>query len=168
MTVLTDAALRHRIAQLEAVISNQQSDLDRLRKELDIEIAKNRTQSNNLLESMLQRERLATIVAELELELGEQRATREACDVLRQWASAPNDATAFPWWAITVESKIGYRGEIVVAGPFFSREKAQTVFDARFYCLKDARVYCFTGHESNDLRTLYRAGQQLAMLEVKP
>lgn len=88
--------------------------------------------------------------------------------ILREWAEAPNDITSVPWWAITVESKIGHRGEIMLAGPYFSRADAESYLKSRHYRFpKNARVYCFFGHESQKFSELRRAARVLAKLRAK-
>lgn len=88
--------------------------------------------------------------------------------ILQEWAEAPNDITSVPWWAITVESKIGRRGEIMLAGPYFSRADAESYLKSRHYRFpKNARVYCFSGHESQRFSELSYAARALATLRAE-
>lgn len=69
-----------------------------------------------------------------------------------------NDGTAFPWWGIAEEVKIGScRNQYaILAGPFFSRESAKSKLEARRHHYgKRAIVYCFSGHDSPDYRELF-------------
>lgn len=93
---------------------------------------------------------------------------KRALAILREWAAAPNEITASPWWAITVRSKIGHRGEIMLAGPYLSRASAQDYLDRHAYRYpKGAGVFCFSGHESPQWRELRNLAVELAK-ETEP
>lgn len=58
-----------------------------------------------------------------------------------------NEATAHPWWAVVRRGTAGRK--VVLAGPFFSRERAEANRTARLYEYgPGAYVYCFSGHIS--------------------
>ena len=63
-----------------------------------------------------------------------------------------NDATAQPWWAVVKRSGMGEFA--ILAGPFFSRRRAQEHYEARKYEYKKAIVYCFSGHHSQHYKEL--------------
>lgn len=84
-------------------------------------------------------------------------ALLEARDALTQIFAYgdKNDYTSDPWWAITRESKIGTIGEVVLAGPFFSREQAEhQLKNRRYHYGGKARTYCFSGYDSYPYRKL--------------
>jgi hypothetical protein len=60
-----------------------------------------------------------------------------------------NDGTSDPWWAIVENTKKMQR--VVLAGPFFSREKATAELESRryFYGPKPY-VYCFSAFANRD------------------
>lgn len=79
---------------------------------------------------------------------------KELSDMLLAFGDE-NDGTTHPWWAITRQSKIGVYGEVVLAGPFFSRQQAKEQLEARRYHYGDkARTFCFTGYDSYPYRDL--------------
>lgn len=93
---------------------------------------------------------------------------QRALTILQEWAEAPNDIASVPWWAITVESKIGHRGEVMLAGPYFSRADAESYLKSRHYRFpKNARVYCFSGHESQKFSELRSAAMVIAKLRAE-
>lgn len=65
-----------------------------------------------------------------------------------------NEGTAHPWWAVINPHRKG--PQAIIAGPFFSRERAEQYREARLYEHgPKAIVYCFSGHASwhyKDLR----------------
>lgn len=63
-----------------------------------------------------------------------------------------NDGTAHPWWAVVKRSRMGEHS--ILAGPFFSRQRADEHYKAREYEYKKAIVYCFSGHYSQHYREL--------------
>ena len=88
------------------------------------------------------------------------RLERERALCMSQIAKAEdNEATAFPWWAITE----GFRGrEILLAGPYFNREDADEYLEAKRYNFGEkARVYCFSGSQSHVWRAALKAAQEL-------
>lgn len=60
-----------------------------------------------------------------------------------------NEGTGHPWWAVVRRGSFGRM--IVLAGPFFSRERAEGHRKAREYeYTSKSFVYCFSGHSSCD------------------
>ena len=67
-----------------------------------------------------------------------------------------NDATAHPWWAVVAENRMGPHA--ILAGPFFSRERAEQHRQARLYEYgKGSIVWCFSGHNSQHYKDLREA-----------
>lgn len=72
-----------------------------------------------------------------------------------------NEATSFPFWAIV--RKAGFGHHVLLAGIWFSRETATNHLKARAYNYPpSAFVYCFSGHESGDYRSLLTAAREAA------
>ncbi|MGE3705686.1 MAG: hypothetical protein AB7I13_10470 [Vicinamibacterales bacterium] len=93
-------------------------------------------------------------------------AVAEAMKPLAALAAADNEATSFPWWAITTRA---LHGETVHAGPYFSRESAEAYMEAhRYRYPKSARVFCFSGHESPAYRDLYEKARAQGRLPLPP
>jgi hypothetical protein len=66
-----------------------------------------------------------------------------------------NEATKDPWWAIVTNSP---RGEVVHAGPYFSREQAREFLENhRHRFSKSAFVFCFSGFQSPEYKSLRAA-----------
>ena len=63
-----------------------------------------------------------------------------------------NDATAHPWWAVVKRNHMGEHA--ILAGPFFSRERALQHYLGRKYEYRKAIVYCFSGHNSQHYKEL--------------
>lgn len=63
-----------------------------------------------------------------------------------------NDATEHPWWAVVKRNQFGEHA--ILAGPFFSRERALWHYESRSYEYGKAIVYCFSGHRSQHYRDL--------------
>lgn len=73
-----------------------------------------------------------------------------------------SEATAYPFWGITLNSP---HGEVLLSGVWFNREAAETYLENRRYRFpKKARVFCFSGHESTHIRQLH----DVARAEVNP
>lgn len=67
-----------------------------------------------------------------------------------------NDGTSHPWWAVVSKSRMG--AHAILAGPFFSRERAEQHRQARLYEYgKGSVVWCFSGHNSQHYRDLREA-----------
>lgn len=72
------------------------------------------------------------------------------------FAYSDNEITAHPWWAVVRTKRKGPAA--IVAGPFFSRERAESYRQQRMYEHgKDTIVYCFSGHNSQHYRDLREA-----------
>lgn len=63
-----------------------------------------------------------------------------------------NDATEHPWWAVVKRNRYGEHA--ILAGPFFSRKRAEEHLRARDYEYGKAIIYCFSGHYSQHFREL--------------
>ncbi len=75
-----------------------------------------------------------------------------------------NDATSWPWWGVAAKNRMG--PSAILAGPFFSRERAEQHRKAREYDYgKGSIVYCFSGYHSHHYRDLIAAVE--AAQEVK-
>jgi len=89
---------------------------------------------------------------------------RQENEILRGILNIPkvdNDATAFPFWLIIIPKQIMKKDidalAYCIVGLFFSRESAQQHLDARRYEYgDDARVYCHSGHYSNEYKQLVK------------
>lgn len=69
------------------------------------------------------------------------------------FASEDNEATADPWWAIVKSTRPGR--EEVLAGPFFSRKRAESMLEARRHDWgRKAFVFCFSGYYSAHYKEL--------------
>lgn len=69
------------------------------------------------------------------------------------FAASDKEATSHPWWAIV--KKGGFGRYVVLEGPFFSRERAEELLEARRYAYgKTASVYCFSGYYSSQYKEL--------------
>ncbi len=67
-----------------------------------------------------------------------------------------NEITSHPWWAVMRNS--GRGSAAVIAGPFFSRERAEQYRQARLHEHgKATHVFCFAGHYSRHYRDLIEA-----------
>lgn len=67
-----------------------------------------------------------------------------------------NDGTQWPWWAVVRNNGMGDRG--ILAGPFFSRERAEQHRKAREHEYgRKSLVWCFSGHHSQHYRGLIEA-----------
>ena len=67
-----------------------------------------------------------------------------------------NEMTADPWWAIVAKNRMG--SNAILAGPFFSRERAEEHRQARLYEYgKGSIVFCFSGHRSQHYKDLRAA-----------
>lgn len=67
-----------------------------------------------------------------------------------------NDGTAYPWWAVVAKNRMG--PSAILAGPFFSRERAEQHRQARLYEYgKGSVVWCFSGYQSWHYRDLREA-----------
>jgi len=87
-------------------------------------------------------------VAELESQL------KRAQDIL--FCSTDNEITSDPWWAVVRKNRLG--SSAISAGPFFSRERAETHMEARRHEYgKGAFVFCFSGYYSRHYRDLREA-----------
>jgi len=76
---------------------------------------------------------------------------REAAAIL--FAYTDNEITSDPWWAVVRNGSFGRM--IVLEGPFFSRESATNLLEARRYEYGDkAYVYCFSGYRARGYRQL--------------
>lgn len=64
-----------------------------------------------------------------------------------------NEGTAYPWWCVVAKNRMG--ASSILAGPFFSRERAEAHRQARICEYgKGSIVYCFSGYNSGDYRDL--------------
>jgi hypothetical protein len=76
---------------------------------------------------------------------------RKAQEIL--FAYTDNEITADPWWAVVRNGSFGRM--IVLEGPFFSRERATQLMEARRYEYgAKAYVYCFSGYRSQPYKEL--------------
>lgn len=67
-----------------------------------------------------------------------------------------NEMTANPWWAIVAKNRMG--SNAILAGPFFSRERAEEHRQARLYEYGEGSiVFCFSGHISQHYKDLRAA-----------
>lgn len=112
---------------------------------LEALLAKATTDAPEMLEAI----KNATAQAREALELRE--ALEKAHAILFAYGNE-NDGTQHPWWAVVKRSGFGERA--ILAGPFFSRERAQQHYEARRYEYGKAIVYCFSGHYSQHYRDL--------------
>ena len=97
-------------------------------------------------------------IEELEAELAEAREDQERLKKARSilFAYTDNEITAHPWWCVVRNGSFGRM--IVLEGPFFSRERATQLLEARRYEYgAKAYVYCFSGHRSWHYRDLREA-----------
>ena len=83
--------------------------------------------------------------------------------------SEDNEGTDSPWWAIVdprqimkVDNQSVYHVAGMITGPFFSRESAQRHLDAaRHHFGKNPHVFCFSGYNSSEYKTAYKAAERL-------
>lgn len=74
-----------------------------------------------------------------------------------------NDGTADPWWAVLKRNRMGE--DAIVAGPFFSRDRAAQYTEARAHDIGKTIVYCFSGHGSwhyRELREVLKEEKRMA------
>lgn len=72
------------------------------------------------------------------------------------FAYTDNEITADPWWAVVRNGSFGRM--VVLDGPFFSRERAEALRNARLYEYgAKSYVYCFSGHRSQHYKELRAA-----------
>ena len=73
--------------------------------------------------------------------------------------NSDTESTAYPFWVIIEPRKtFGNIHEIaaMVTGVFFSRKDAQNYLEQKSYNFsKKARVYCHSGHQSEDWKSLF-------------
>lgn len=63
------------------------------------------------------------------------------------FAYTDNEITAHPWWAVVRNGSFGRM--LVLDGPFFSRDRAQQLLEARRHEYgPKAYVFCYSGHRS--------------------
>lgn len=97
-------------------------------------------------------------IEELEKELAEAREDQERLKKARSilFAYTDNEITAHPWWCVVKNGSFGRM--VVLEGPFFSRERATQLLEARRYEYgAKAYVYCFSGNRSWHYRDLREA-----------
>ncbi len=64
-----------------------------------------------------------------------------------------NEITADPWWGVVRNGSFGRM--VMLEGPFFSRERATQLLEARRYEYgAKAYVYCYSGHRSQHFKDL--------------
>lgn len=80
--------------------------------------------------------------------------------------SEENEGTASPWWMI-IDPKQMMKPEVntvamgMITGPFFSREEAQCVLDARRYNFgKHALVWCHSGCDTIQYDKKYKEAEK--------
>lgn len=101
---------------------------------------------------MTDTEKLESRIQELEC------AARRAEGILAKareilFAYTDNEITSHPWWAVVKNGSFGRM--VVLEGPFFSRERATQLMNARRYEYGEkSYVYCFSGHRSEHYREL--------------
>lgn len=72
------------------------------------------------------------------------------------FAYTDNEITADPWWCVVRNGSFG--SMVVLEGPFFSRERAEALRNARLYEYgAKSYVYCFSGHRSQHYKELRAA-----------
>ena len=100
------------------------------------------------------RKRIATLEAQLEEARKDGERLKKARSIL--FAYTDNEITAHPWWCVVRNGSFGRM--VVLEGPFFSREQATQLLEARRYEYgAKAYVYCFSGHRSWHYRDLREA-----------
>ena len=85
-------------------------------------------------------------------------------EIIEKLKKEDNEGTAYPFWIIIDPRQNFYtnneglhRIANMITGIFFSRKDAQQYLDSRRYNFsKNAKVYCHSGHESDDWRTLFK------------
>jgi len=85
-------------------------------------------------------------------------------ELLKKLRTAGPEGTSYPFWIIIdprQNFETGNQGIHNIAGMihgiFFSREDAQDFLDkTRYNFSKHAKVYCHSGHESGDWRSLFK------------
>ena len=115
--------------------------------------------------------RIASLEAELEakhqqyvgavIQLAEARKDGERLERAREilFAYTDNEITSDPWWCVVRNGSFGRM--VVLEGPFFSRERAEELRNARLYEYgAKSYVFCFSGYRSQhykDLRSVVGA-----------
>ena len=100
-------------------------------------------------------------VESLETELAEARKDGERLARAREilFAYTDNEITSDPWWCVVRNGSFGRM--VVLEGPFFSRERAEELRNARLYEYgAKSYVFCFSGYRSQhykDLRSVVGA-----------
>lgn len=75
-----------------------------------------------------------------------------------------NEATAYPWWCVVAKNHLGALS--ILAGPFFSRDRAEAHRQARIYEYGHGSiVYCFSGHNSEHYRDLIDSAMKATVSE---
>jgi len=80
--------------------------------------------------------------------------------ILEKLNNTDKESTAYPYWII-IDPRQNFRCDIheiagMITGIFFSRKDAQNFLDNKSYRFsKNAKVYCHSGHESADWRSLF-------------
>ena len=102
-----------------------------------------------------ERDTLHSRIAELEAALAEAREDSKRLQRAREilFAYTDNEITADPWWCVVRNGSFGRM--VVLEGPFFSRERAEALRNARLYEYgAKSYVYCFSGHRSQHYKEL--------------
>ena len=105
--------------------------------------------------------RLNARIAELEAELAEARKDGDRLARAREilFAYTDNEITSDPWWCVVRNGSFGRM--VILEGPFFSRERAEELRNARLYEYgAKSYVFCFSGYRSQhykDLRSVVGA-----------
>jgi hypothetical protein len=145
----TVARLNAKVATLEAALAEARKDADYWEAENGrmLELCRTKLGKRDV-------HGVADGIEQLAEALEDAARLKKAREIL--FAYTDNEITADPWWAVVRNGSFGRM--VVLDGPFFSRERAEALRNARLYEYgAKSYVYCFSGHRSQHYKELRAA-----------